>query len=86
MPEPMDNSNPVDIRRVLLSNPSIIFTYVLAVLFMALALYMTNGKAPSPGTILWIFAAGWMGRADEKTSMWWKLSKMSRGDVGEKAE
>jgi len=82
----MDHSNPVDIRHAMPSLSSIIITYAVAVSLMALATYATYGVKPPPGTILWVFAAAWVGKAAEKSIMWWKISKMSRGDVGEKAE
>jgi len=73
----MKDTNEHEIRGVLPTSSSVIGTYAFAAFIIAAALYFSYEDELLPFTIMWMLGFGWLGRAVEKTSLLWKVSRLS---------
>jgi hypothetical protein len=73
----MKDADELKIRNVFPTSSSVIGTYAFAAALIAVAWYLSYQDTFSPFTIIWMIGFGWLGRAVEKTSMLWKISRLS---------
>lgn len=74
----MRETNPTTLQRVSPTSQDIALSSVLAVGFIAFALFISQGKSHSAETLLWILGAGWLGRTVEKIALRWKISRLEQ--------
>lgn len=72
----MRETNPTSLQRVKPTSQEIVLSSVLAVGFIAFALFVSHGKSQSAETLMWILGAGWLGRTIEKIALRWKISRL----------
>jgi len=80
----MKDTVPIPLQCVMPSSKNLALSYLLALIFISMALFLSYGTIESPGAFLWLIGAGWLGRATEKTSLKWKISRLKHlSDAGE---
>jgi hypothetical protein len=62
-------------KRLVPSTSSIVWAYILAAGFLGSGFYFTRLHPLSVSPVIYILGGVWLGRAIEKTSLWWKLSQ-----------
>lgn len=70
----MKDTDQAVVKRFMPSPGSIVWAYILALGFLGLGFYGALTHFPSVSPMLFIMGGGWLGRAIEKTSLWWKIS------------
>jgi type IV secretory pathway VirB3-like protein len=67
----------IAVQRVMPSSSSIVLAYVLAVALLGIALYASFQHTTSIAPMFYVMGGGWLGRAIEKTSLWWRINTSS---------